>query len=62
MGDIETAVEIGIDHPPPDGIVHRVHESIGRDAGIVDEDVDGAEVAVRLLAASLFARKLTATR
>src|SRR5688500_8565 len=51
LGHVEAAAEIDVDHRVPRLAVHPLHRAVAGDAGIVDEDVDRAELAFHLLRA-----------
>ena len=50
LGPVEGGGEIGGDHVVPVLVGHRHDELVAGDAGVVDEDLDGAELGVDLLA------------
>ena len=53
FGHVEAPAEIGVDHLFPVLIAHLQDGAVARDAGIVDDDIDIAEVARDLRAAGL---------
>jgi hypothetical protein len=50
LGHVETSAEIDADHLVPLFIAHPHQRAITRDAGIVDEDIDGTKVGYDLIA------------
>src|SRR4029450_1412377 len=49
LGHVEAAAEIDVDHLFPRLTAHPFHRAVARDAGIVDQNVDRAEVAFDLM-------------
>src|SRR6185436_8766109 len=48
LGHVEHAAEVDVDHLAPLAAIHPLHRRIAGDARIVDEDVDGPELALHL--------------
>src|SRR4029079_3222344 len=46
LGDVEDAAQVDVDHLVPGAAVHLAKQAVARDAGVVDQDVDGVELAV----------------
>src|SRR6185503_15798703 len=49
LGDVKQAVEVGIDDLVPALETHLAERAIGRDAGVVDQDIHRSEVVAHLL-------------
>ena len=44
MGDVENGVKIGVDHLRPEFVAHFVEELVGRNAGVVDQHLNGSQI------------------
>ena len=53
MDIVERRLEVDIDDGVPLGLLHAEHEPVTGDAGVVDKDVDMAEIRVDFLHGSL---------
>ena len=49
MSEVESRFEVDVNHGIPLGFRHTEHESVFRDAGVVDQNIDLTEIFVHLL-------------